>query len=221
MRISVLLLIWLVGVLAGRCCKRCHCPPGERGDPGAPGSPGPAGPDGPPGPPGPAGEQGPQGPQGAPGEPTTPSFEILTFPTNISVDVNYTSFLVYSDNETAPFFVLPDGLFDGQVKTLELANDDVRKIQVHAAQGGSFYLSPESNPRAVLVWLDQMWHANPEIHWFADTQQDVLTQGDLDSREGTSVALSENGDTLVAGAPGNLTRVNILRVFAKSRVNYA
>jgi hypothetical protein len=59
-------------------------------------------------------------------------------------------------------------------------------------------LIPESDSSRTLYWLDGMWHTTT---WFVDTQQARLTAGIASAAEGTSVAVSANGNVIVSGAP--------------------
>jgi hypothetical protein len=168
-----LILLLLPLAISADCIGLPVCR-GPRGRPGVDGSPGPAGPPG-------------------PDSTAELTFEVLTEPGPISLTVNYTSVLYYSDDEVPAAFTIGRG-YNGQLKQVGLANDAVVPFIV-IPDVGNLLFNGEQWPLVELVFVNETWRTLAP--WYATIQQGPALQGTPPGKsEGQDIALSADGHTL-------------------------
>ena len=97
------------------------------------------------------------------------------------------------------------GVGDGRVKFIAVSNSGVAPIKIHTSRG-SFLMDGEQTPNAALVFSQDHWQPFVgNVTWFPETQKQKLigTGASGSSLQGTSVALSADGNTLAYGGTGD------------------
>lgn len=150
------------------------------------------------------------------------SIENLTFTspavTTISPIIDVTDITNYNYN-ALPSGSLVDGLV-GKAKNFTLSNDKVAPVQV-TTDRGAFVLSNQSINKTQLVFTDGFWKqlAGDDLTIFPTKQQGTKLVGTGNTgapRQGTSVALSADGNTLAIGGPSDNGGQGATWIFARS-----
>ena len=199
---------------------------GSTGATGQTGATGATGPTGATGSTGIAGATGATGTTGSTGAFGTLTVESLTGPGAISTSIDLTEITEYTYSYTAPavypIFTLAASL-TGAAKYIALSNDAVAPAQV-TTNIGSFDLNTAYRKFANLVYVNNQWDllentAQLFASWFVTTQEGsklVGTGGTGPGEQGTSVALSADGNTLAVGNPIDNTNVGAVWIFTRS-----
>ena len=188
---------------------------GKRGKKGSLGPVGPAGADGP------EGLTGPTGPTGTVNNALT--LENLIFSDSVTTVLDPTisvSSITTYDYNALNKGTLADPSQSNVTKSLILSNDVVAPVEIQTSRG-SILLSNLSVAETELIFTDFHWQSlnSSQLIWFPTTQQGtklVANDATGDPDQGSSVALSADGNTLVVGMPKDASTTGAIVVFVRS-----